>query len=241
MNNIAPIIITGGGQRFGFALAKSLHSEQTPVIVTYRTEREQLNSLRALGIVCIKADFASAEGIHTFSEYILHNYQALRAVIHNASDWLPENEHNRNADVMASMLQIHVQTPYQLNLAFEPLLKQYQLQTNIAADVIHLTDFVVDKGSKKHIAYAASKAALANLALSFSAKFAPLIKVNSIAPSLLMFNEDDSEEYRAKTLKKSLMQIAPGEIEGVKAVEYLLESTYVTGHTLHLNGGRNLI
>ena len=55
-----------------------------------------------------------------------------------------------------------------------------------------------------------------------------------------MFNDDDSEEYRAEALTKNLLGIVPGAQEAVKAVNYLLDADYVTGQTLHLNGGRNL-
>ena len=234
------IIITGGSQRLGLALAKALHNKLTPVVITYRTERASLVELTNLGITCIQADFSSDEGIAEFNQYIQNNCSSLSAVIHNASDWLAENTETPPSLIMKAMMQIHVQTPYQLNLAFQPLLERFHQETNRAANVIHLTDYVVDKGSKKHIAYAASKAALANLTLSFSALLAPKVKVNSIAPSLLMFNIDDSDSYKEKTLKKSLMQIAPGEMEGVEAVQYLLKSRYITGHTLHLDGGRHL-
>jgi dihydromonapterin reductase/dihydrofolate reductase len=105
---------------------------------------------------------------------------------------------------------------------------------------MHMTDYVQLKGSKKHIAYAASKAALHNLTLSFSALMAPKVKVNSIAPALVMFNDHDSEEYRAKALKKSLLEICPGAQEAVKAVNFLLDSDYITGQTMHLDGGRHL-
>jgi dihydromonapterin reductase/dihydrofolate reductase len=108
------------------------------------------------------------------------------------------------------------------------------------ADIIHMTDFVQDKGSNKHIAYAASKAALHNLTLSFASLLAPKVKVNSIAPSLLMFNEHDSQEYKENALAKSILGICPGAQEAVKAVNFIFSSTYMTGQVIHLNGGRNL-
>jgi dihydromonapterin reductase/dihydrofolate reductase len=55
-----------------------------------------------------------------------------------------------------------------------------------------------------------------------------------------MFNAGDSEEYKQKALKKSLLENCPGAQEAVKAVNFLLASEYVTGQTLHLNGGRHL-
>lgn len=102
---------------------------------------------------------------------------------------------------MAAMMQIHSMTPYRINLACRHLLEN----TYTTTDIVHMTDYVVEKGSAKHIAYAASKAALENLTLSFARLLAPKVKVNSVAPSLVMFNEGDSKAYREKTLKKSLL------------------------------------
>lgn len=235
------IIITGGGQRLGLALAKALHSTETPVIISYRTERPAINELRALGVFCIQADFATHQGINDFILAIKQQCQSIKALIHNASDWLAETSNITSQDILNTMLQIHVQAPYQINLALEGLLQQYFTQTNISSNIIHFTDYIVDKGSKKHIAYAASKAALANLTLSFATLLAPKVKVNSIAPSLLMFNENDELEYKDKALKKSLMQLAPGEIEGIEAVKYLINSRYITGTSIHLDGGRHLV
>ncbi len=106
------------------------------------------------------------------------------------------------------MMQIHVHAPYLLNHALEDLLRGHG---HAASDIIHITDYVVERGSDKHIAYAASKAALDNMTRSFARKLAPEIKVNAIAPSLIMFNEGDDEAYRQQALDKSLMKIAPGE------------------------------
>ena len=96
------------------------------------------------------------------------------------------------------------------------------------------------RGSKKHIAYAASKAAQDNLTLSFATLLAPAVKVNSIAPALLLFNEHDGEEYRKRALSKSLLAREGGLDELQQAVDYLLESRFVTGRIMHLDGGRHL-
>jgi dihydromonapterin reductase/dihydrofolate reductase len=232
----APILITGGAQRLGLAIAQDLLDQKRSVIISYRTQKPSVAQLTAQGAIAIQADFSTNQGIKTFIEQVQQLSPELGGIIHNASDWdkeKPNSAFDDYARVLTKMMQVHVNAPYQINLACKDMLIA-------GANIIHMTDYVQDKGSNKHIAYAASKAALHNLTLSFASLLAPKIKVNSIAPSLLMFNEDDDDAYKAKALSKSILGICPGAQEAVKAVNYLFSSDYVTGQTLNLNGGRHL-
>ena len=83
-------------------------------------------------------------------------------------------------------------------------------------------------------------AALDNMTRSFARKLAPEVKVNAIAPSLILFNEGDDAEYRQQALNKSLMKTAPGEKEVIDLIDYLLTSCFVTGRSFALDGGRHL-
>lgn len=233
----SPILITGASQRIGLAFAMHCLENNTPVIATYRTHRPAVETLKAAGARCIHADFATNEGIDAFIDTLKQETPTLRAIIHNASDWMPERADSDPAEVMAAMMQIHSMTPYRINLACRHLLENSDATT----DIVHMTDYVVEKGSAKHIAYAASKAALDNLTRSFARLLAPNVKVNSVAPSLIMFNEGDSEAYREKTLKKSLLGIAPGEAAAVQTLQFLLDNPYITGRSIGLDGGRPLV
>jgi dihydromonapterin reductase/dihydrofolate reductase len=233
-----PIIITGGAQRLGLAIAEDLMARGYPVIITYRRPRDDLFVLEEKGFKLIQADFSSHQGVKAFIATImqLQDTRPIRAIIHNASDWAAESAGGDPAELFARMMQIHASAPYQINLALQALL----IQQGKVTDIIHMTDYVQEKGSQKHIAYAASKAALHNLTLSFAASLAPQVKVNSIAPALVMFNQHDDDEYKTKALTKSLLEVCPGAQEVVKAVNYLLDSDYITGRSLHLDGGRHL-
>ncbi|AHG22526.1 dihydromonapterin reductase [Chania multitudinisentens RB-25] len=236
-HNSAPVLITGGARRIGLALAKSFLLRDIPVIIAYRSDYPALAELKEQGAICLQGDFSEHAGIYRFANQVIQEAPKLRAVIHNASAWLAESAAIPSEQVMASMLQIHVYTPYLLNQLLEPCLRG---QGQAGADIIHLTDYVVEKGSDKHIAYAASKAALDNMTRSFARKLAPEVKVNAIAPALIMFNPSDDDEYRRQALEKSLMKIAPGESEVVNLVDYLMNSRYVTGRTHTVDGGRPL-
>ncbi|KXF83298.1 dihydromonapterin reductase [Enterovibrio coralii] len=231
------IVITGAGQRIGFALAKHFHQQGFSVVASYRTERPGVKELKSLGVECIHADFSTDAGIHQFSRAVAEKHTTIRAIFHNASDWNCEKDTDDYAALLEQMMQVHVKAPYLINLALTPFLDS---NNAAASDIIHFTDYVVRKGSAKHIAYAASKAALENLTLSFAQKLAPSVKVNSIAPALIMFNEDDDDAYKQKALSKSLMGLAPGEQEIINAVEFVMNSNYMTGQSVNLDGGRAL-
>ncbi|MCU7554593.1 dihydromonapterin reductase [Alteromonas sp. ASW11-19] len=231
-----PVLITGASQRLGLAIANDLLSRSVPVIITYRTPKPAVTQLEADGASTIQADFSTAQGIDRAIDAIQAATSGLRAIIHNASDWEPESEHRDYQSLIETMMQVHAIAPYRLNLALQSLLQGQGSTT----DIIHMTDYVQLTGSQKHVAYSASKAALHNLTLSFAKMLAPDVKVNSIAPALLMFNDDDPQAYRDKARKKSLLETVPGAQEAVKAVNYLLSSDYMTGQTLHLDGGRHL-
>jgi dihydromonapterin reductase/dihydrofolate reductase len=232
-----PILITGVARRVGLHLARTFLERDIPVIGTYRSERPALDELSKTGVELHQSDFYDESSLRSLTRAIVERHGSLRALIHNASDWLAEGSELPAGDVMWRMMQVHVSAPYQLNLALEPLL---QACAEPHADIIHVGDYVSSRGSSKHIAYAASKAAQDNLTLSFSARLAPKVKVNSIAPALVMFNEDDDEDYRRRARNKSLMQREGGLDEFQHAVDYLLDSSYVTGRVLPMDGGRHL-
>jgi dihydromonapterin reductase/dihydrofolate reductase len=233
-----PILITGVGRRAGLHLARNFLQRGIPVIGTYRNEYESLAELRDKGATLQQCDFNDDTQIHNLIKLVRQSHSSLRAIIHNASEWSADERDELSLEILSRMINVHVSAPYQLNMALGPLL---QASSHTYSDIIHIGDYISSRGSKKHIAYAASKAAQDNLTLSFAAKLAPKVKVNSIAPALVLFNEDDDNDYREKTLKKSLMQREAGLDEFQHAVDYLLESSYVTGRILPMDGGRHLV
>lgn len=231
----APILITGASQRIGLHCAERLLDDGYPVIISYRRERDSVARLRARGAQVVQADFSDEAGIHAFITAIRQLTGSLRAIVHNASQWRADTP-GQEADTFRQLFQIHMLAPYLINLRCADLLRY-----GGPADIVHIGDDVTRKGSKKHIAYAASKAGLDSLTLSFAASLAPQIKVNGIAPALIQFNPDDDEDYRRKALAKSALGIEPGAEVIYQSLRYLLDNPYVTGITLTVNGGRHLI
>ncbi|ANG64434.1 dihydromonapterin reductase [Marinobacterium aestuarii] len=226
------VLITGGGQRIGLHCARRLVADGYRVIITCTHLRPEWKTGSLAGIEVLQADFSTLEGIQGLIDTLRERKVHLRAIIHNASLWL----NDRSADdAFQKMFMVHMQAPYMINQQCADL-----FDSGMPADIIHISDYVAQRGSAKHLAYCATKAGLESLAQSFAAKLSPHIKVNTIAPSMIMFNEDDPQAYRTKTLAKSAMGIEPGPEVVYEAVRYLMNSTYATGTCMELNGGRDL-
>jgi dihydromonapterin reductase/dihydrofolate reductase len=232
----SPILITGAGQRIGLAIARHLLKLGQPLILSYRTRHPEISELEKQGATCIQVDFNCDDTIESFITQVKCLTPSLRAIIHNASSWDCEKNNPNLAELFDNMMRIHAKVPYLINQRCRELLEN----NSSSSDIIHLTDYIVETGSPKHIAYAASKTALDSMTKSFAAQLAPKVKVNAIAPSLIIFNQDDNAEYKVKTLKKSLMGIEPGSKEILNILDMLLNSDYITGRTIQVDGGRHL-
>jgi dihydromonapterin reductase / dihydrofolate reductase len=138
-----PILITGGGRRIGLALAWHFINQKQPVIISYRTHYPAIDGLINAGAQCIQADFSTNDGVMAFADEVLKSTHGLRAILHNASAWMAEKPGALLTDVLACMMQIHVNTPYLLNHALERLLRGHG---HAASDIIHFTDYVVERG-----------------------------------------------------------------------------------------------
>lgn len=92
-------------------------------------------------------------------------------------------------------------------------------------------------GGHKHIGYSVSKAGVINLTKFLSTHLAPNIRVNSLAPGGVEFDQDADflKKYSALTPLKRMMK--KNELNGI--TEYLCstKSSYVTGATFVIDGG----
>ncbi len=223
----SPILVTGGSQRVGLALATQLAQAGHTVVSASRSKNPAPTHPN---IIQFQTDLCREQDRDALVDYLRGNFDGLRAIIHNASLWLDDG-----LDNLTTMFKLHVEAPYHLNLALgEQLLKLEK------ADIIHICDETSSRGSKSHIGYAATKAALQNMVLSFAEKYAPSVRVNAILPGLLIFKEDGDEQYRQQTLKKALLEFEPGAQPLIDAVQFLLQSQYSTGSNVVINGGRHL-
>ncbi|MBT8052892.1 MAG: SDR family oxidoreductase, partial [Gammaproteobacteria bacterium] len=99
-----PVVITGVGRRVGLHLAQNFLDRGVPVVGTYRSERPELEKLKDRGADLYYCDFYDEPQITALVNRVVSAHSGLRAIIHNASDWLPDRSEVGPAETMRRMM-----------------------------------------------------------------------------------------------------------------------------------------
>jgi len=222
------ILITGAGQRVGLYLAKQFLKQGKPVLFTYKTKRASVRRLIEQGAVGFQVDFTIEKQVFELLAKIKEQVSSLSLLIHNASVWV--NDESLTADSFQEMVVVHQLAPYQITSG---LVEQLQASTQ-RANVIAITDSKAKQGHADFVAYLGTKSALKTMMDSFAKKLAPQIKVNTIAPGLVIFNPQDSEAYKRQRLQEMAIPLEPCEQTIMNAIAFLIKSPNSTGSTVEL-------
>ncbi|MBI1221118.1 MAG: SDR family oxidoreductase [Bacteroidetes bacterium] len=137
-------------------------------------------------------------------------------------------------------------TDWELNFAGAvKVLQAYYpaLKKSAAPSVLLFSTVAVAKGMPFHSSIAASKAAVEGLVKSLAAEWAPLIRVNAIAPSLtntrlaegLLNTEAKIQSSKERNPLKKIGE--PRDIASMAAYLISNEAGWITGQTIHIDGG----
>ena len=232
------VLITGAGRRVGFHIAKRLFDDGYAVIAHYRTYTDDIRILEQLGITTLQADFADTDQIMQFVTELQKYCRSFRAIIHNASSFEATSESIVDAAAQfEQFFNVHMKAPYLINQSLQTLMKG---EGEAPADIIHITDINVENPTTRFDIYGATKAGLDNLTKVSAKKYAPKIKVNSIAPGPVLFTEKHSDEVRQQMLDETLLAKEGGAEPVYLAIKSLLTNPFITGASIPVDGGRRL-
>ncbi len=238
-----PALVTGASGGIGAAIARTLHAQGAAVVLS-GTRRDALDALAAeLGdraFVCA-ADLRDASEPDSLIEAAETAAGPLWAVINNAG-MTRDTLALRMSDADWQMvLDVDLSAPFRLcRSALRGMLRRR------AGRIINIGSIVGATGNAGQANYAAAKAGLIGMTKALAQEVAPRgITVNAVAPGFVSTAMTDklSEQQKAK-LTDAIPLGRIGKPEDIAAaVAYLAsdEAGWVTGATLHVNGGMAMV
>jgi len=104
--------------------------------------------------------------------------------------------------------------------------------------IVNIADVAAFEPWPHYVQHAVSKAGVVMLTKSLARTLAPAITVNAVAPGAVLLPESWDDAARERITASTPLQRLGSPADVVGAVTYLLESDYVTGTTLVVDGGR---
>jgi 3-oxoacyl-[acyl-carrier protein] reductase len=237
-------LVTGASGAIGGGLARALHGAGATVVLS-GTRREPLEALAAeLGsrthiVLADLSDTAAVDGLVPAAEQALGGDIAI--LVNNAG---------MNRDMLfARMGDEDWQRVLDVNLTAPFRLTRAVLRGMMRARhgrIISISSVVVAIGNPGQANYSAAKGGLIGMTKSLAAEVASRnITVNCVAPGFVTSAMTDvlNEKQRATILERVPMKRLGTPAEVAAAVVFLAsdEAAYVTGHTVHVNGGMAMI
>ena len=231
-------LVTGGAVRLGRAIALDLAAVGYDIVLHYghsaAAANETAEAIRALGRAChpVQQDLTAAEALPTLIARAREALPGLSILINSASAYQQAPIATTTVALFDQQLAVNLRAPFFLTQAFAQQVGQGQ--------VINIIDNKIAFNQFQYAAYLLAKQALADFTRMAAVEFAPGLRVNGVAPGVVLPAVTRSAEYIAWRIAGIPVQ-RQGKTEDVThAVRYLLAAPFVTGQILTVDGGESL-
>ncbi len=238
-------LITGAGRRIGATIARYLHTAGFSVAIhCHRSVNDaqrladELNQLRVDSALVLQADLQQLAALPALFNQLLAWREQLDVLVNNASLFLRTALPAIDPVAAEAMWLTNVQAPFYLSALAYPTLAAVQ------GCIINLTDVHATKALKGYSDYCQTKAALAMQTISLAREYAPLVRVNAVAPGAIAWPEASNAltvAQQAKIIAKTPLQCHGSPEWVAQAVLSLIDNPFITGQTVSVDGGRSLV
>jgi 3-oxoacyl-[acyl-carrier protein] reductase len=235
------ILVTGGSTGIGAATCTELAPANT-VLIHYNSSKgpaeEVARKVKAAGGTAhvFQADLTTEAGCRSLAEQVENTVDHLDVLVNNAGGLVKRQEvWELEWEMMEYIFALNTFSTMMMTRLLVPLLRN-----GTQANIINLTSIAMRTGSPTATLYAASKGAVDSFTRGAAKALAPDIRVNAIAPGVILtpfhdkYTPDEQlEKFRRATPVGEF--VGPEEI--ARTVSYILGSRFLTGSTIDINGG----
>jgi NAD(P)-dependent dehydrogenase (short-subunit alcohol dehydrogenase family) len=239
------VALITGGKRIGAAVAHDLAQRGMDVALSFNRSREEAESIvaavRDAGRrgVALQSDLSRSEACAALVAGAVQALGRLDVLINMASVYRIVDFDDTDERAWDSVIDVDLKASFLCARAAVP-----HLRAAGGGRIINFTDWVARSGRPRYrgyLPYYVAKHAVIGLTEALALELAPDgILVNAVAPGPILAPPDTSDEEIEKVEDATPLGRWGGEVEVVKAVAFLLESDFVTGETIRVDGGRHV-
>lgn len=232
-------LVTGAAKRIGKAICFKLADMGFDVALHFNRSAKEARQLvkdlekkgcQAKSFAC---DLENIQSIRKLVGDVKKVYPQLSVLINNASQFKKDDLKSATFQQLEQHFRIHVHAPFILTQTFAKVCRK--------GHVINILDTNIVRQQTKHFTYLLSKKALLHLTQMSAVELAPHIRVNGIAPGLILPPDKSTTDYLNR-LAKNIPLRRKGSVENItQTVQFLIENDYLTGQVIFNDGGEHLL
>lgn len=234
-------LVTGAGSRLGRAIAVGLGAKGMHVAVHHHTNlegaRETARQIEGASgrAHLVSADLSSRQQARQLVDTATEVLGGLDLLVLSAGTFENARLDEIDDDLWARSLNVNLTAPFAVAQRATSALKQSR------GNIVFITCSSVIRPFKGHLPYVVAKAGVYQLMRALALQLAPEVRVNAVAPGMVLPPEDMAPQQLERIAAQSLLNSVGRPDDVVRAVIYLATSPFVTGEQLVVDGGRSLV
>jgi NAD(P)-dependent dehydrogenase (short-subunit alcohol dehydrogenase family) len=239
------VALITGGRRIGAVVATELARKGVHVAVVYRASRgeaeETAETLRTMGrrALVIQGDLQQPEACRGVVEATVTELGRLDILVNMASVYREKPLDDLTVEDWDAQISVDLRAAFLCShAAIGPMRRSGE------GRIVNFSDWVARSGRPRYrgyLPYYVAKAGVIGLTEALALELASdHILVNAIAPGPIVAPPGTSAAESAAVEQATPLGRWGGEIEIAKAVIALVESDFITGETIRVNGGRHV-
>jgi pteridine reductase len=228
-------LVTGAAHRLGKVFALTLARQGYDILLHYHQSSEAAVQtqveieLLSRRVRLLQADLAQPSEIHSLFSTI----DALDVLVNSAALMPAGRVDELPLETWDNSLDLNLRAPFLLA-------QEASKKMSDGGLIVNITDVGAQKAWSRYPSYTVSKAALESLTRVLARALAPRIRVNAIAPGLVLQSDIVPAEEWERLIQRVPLKRAARPEEVASALEYLLKNEYITGQILVVDGGYSL-
>ena len=237
------VLVTGASGGIGKAIAMQLSSSGADLCLTGRNKSALENLQKIIGGNCqiIISDLSNSEGINNLADQAQEIMGQIDILVNNAGITKDNLFMRMSEDDWNEVININLNSIFKLT---KQLIKGMIKRRD--GRIINITSVIGVAGGAGQSNYSASKAGIIAMSKSLAQEVGSRsVTVNSIAPGFIETNmtaelSDDRKEDILRSISVGRLG-KPDDIAGAVCFLASDKASYITGQTIHINGGMLMI
>jgi len=229
-------IVTGAAIRIGRAMALHLAAKGFNIALHYHQSEPStvIKEINLQGVSCrgYPSDLSNLDEAERLIAKVLSDFDDVELLINSAANFIQENLEETRMETLIDTLHLNLMSPFLLMRDFKRSVNKGMIVN------------ILDERVRKHIStfgsYSVSKVGLRHLTELAAVEWGQTVRVNGIAPGLILPPQGGAPDYLELAVKK-VPTHTYGKMENLlQALDYLMENKFVNGDTLFVDGAESL-